>query len=190
VEADESIDLGGKHKFKACTVVAFGPRHEITAKLHELRPGPIHWLVLAGGDHATLTGGYRATLTGGNGATLTGGYRATLTGGDGATLTGGNDATLTGGDGATLTGGNDATLTGADHATLTGGYRATLTGGKFATLTGGNGATLTGGNYATLIFLRWVNDRRRVLTAYVGEDGIKPGVAYKANDDHTAVIEA
>ena len=126
VEADDAVDIGGKHKFRACRVVAFGPRHEITAALYAMVPGPIHGL--------TLTGGY--------GATLTGGYGAALTGGD----------------------------------------RATLTGGDYATLTGGDGATL--------IFLRWINGARRVLTAYVGEDGVKSGVAYRANDKHTAIVEA
>ena len=183
VEADDAVCVvGDKWKFPRCTVVAVGSRADVTAELYRLRPGPIHGLILTGGDCATLTGGYRATLTGGYGATLTGGYRATLTGGYGATLTGGDCATLTGGDGATLTGGDCATLTGGDCATLTGGYRATLTGGY--------GATLTGGYRATLIFLRWINGRRRVLTAYVGEGGVEPGVAYRANDDHTAVVRA
>jgi hypothetical protein len=156
------------------------------------------YATLTGGNYATLTGGDYATLTGGNYATLTGGDYATLTGGDYATLTGGDRATLTGGDYATLTGGDCATLTGGDYATLTGGVGATLTGGDYATLTGGDCATLTGGDYATLtggvgatlIFLRWIGGRRRVLTAYVGEDGIEPGVAYRANDDHTAVVRA
>jgi hypothetical protein len=118
VEAADAIDLNGKHKFSSCRVVAFGPRHEVTAKLHELRPGPIHGLCLTGGDRAKLTGGDRATLT------------------------------------------------------------------------GGDWATLTGGDRATLIFLRWIDGRHRVLTAYVGEDGIQPGVPYKASDDFKKVIPA
>jgi hypothetical protein len=126
VKADDAVDLGGKHKFPRCEVVALGDRATVTAALYALRPGPIHYL----------------------------------------TLTGGNRATLTGGDDATLTGGDDATLT------------------------GGNGATLTGGNGATLIFLRWINGRRRVLTAYVGEGGIEAGKAHRANDDFSAVVVA
>ena len=149
VEADHAVDLDGKHKFQTCRVVAFGSRQEITAKLHSLVPGPIHGLILTGGDYSTLTGGDYSTLTGG--------YESTLTGGRGSTLTG--------------------------------GYESTLTGGRGSTLTGGYESTLTGGSGSTLIFLRWINNRRRVLTAYVGEDGIKPGVAYRANDDHTAVEE-
>jgi hypothetical protein len=142
VKADDAVDLGGKHKFPRCEVVALGDHATVTAALYALRPGPIHYLTLTGGDYATLTGGYRATLTGG--------------------------------DGATLTGGDYATLTGGDYATLTGGYRATLTGGY----------------RATLIFLRWTNGHRRVLTAYVGEGEIEPGKAYCANADFSAVVSA
>ena len=116
VDADDAVDLDGKWKFPRATVVAFGVRHEVTATLYALRPGPIHGLCLTVGAYATLTGG------------------------DGATLTGGDRATLTGGD------------------------------------------------RATLIFLRWADGRRRVLAAYVGEDGIEPGTSYRANDNHTAVV--
>ena len=118
VEAESPVDLNGKHKFASCRVVAFGPRQEVTAQLHAMRPGPIHGLC--------LTGGNRSTLTGGNRSTLTGGYGSTLTGGDGSTL----------------------------------------------------------------IFLRWIHGRRRVLTAYVGEDGIDPGKAYRASDDFKTVEAA
>jgi hypothetical protein len=206
VEAENAVDLDGKHKFEKCRVLAFGERDEITRALHDMVPGPIHGISMTGGDDATLTGGYGATLTGGDRATLTGGDRATLTGGDRATLTGGDDATLTGGyratltggngatltggDRATLTGGDGATLTGGDGATLTGGDRATLTGGYGATLTGGDFSTLTGGDRATLLFLRWIRKRRRVLSAYVGEDGVMPNVPYRANSSHTAIVRA
>ena len=198
VKADDAVDLDGKHKFPRCEVVALGERATVTAALYALRPGPIHYLMLTGGNRATLTGGNRSRLTGGDRsrltggdyATLTGGYEATLTGGDYATLTGGNRATLTGGDRSTLTGGNRATLTGGYYATLTGGYYATLTGGDRSRLTGGDRARLTGGDRATLIFLRWIDGRRRVLTAYVGEDGIEEGKAYCAKYDFSAVVLA
>lgn len=64
-----------------------------------------------------------------------------------------------------------------------------LTGGDGSTLTGGDGSTLTGGDRSTLIFLRWFDGRRRVLVGYVGEDGIKPGAAYRASDDFKSIIE-
>ena len=84
VKADDAVDLRGKHKFPRCEVVALGDRATVTAALYALRPGPIHYLTLTGGNDATLTGGYRATLTGGDGATLIflrwiGGRRRVLT---------------------------------------------------------------------------------------------------------------
>lgn len=197
VEADNAVGLGGQYKFRSCRVVAFGPRHEITAALYKLAPGPINGLcligggraTLTGGDWSTLTGGYKSTLTGGGRSTLTGGYGSTLTGGYGSTLTGHEASTLTGGDWSKLTGGDWSALTGGEWSTLVGGDKSTLIGGDGSTLIGGYGSTLTGGDESMLIFKRQIKGRRRVLTAYVGEDGIKPGVAYRANDDHTAVEE-
>lgn len=181
IEADDAVGLGGKYKFRSCQVVAFGSQNEITAKLYQLVPGPIHGLCLAGGDGSRLEGGDRSNLTGGAYSNLTGGAESTLTGGYWSVMTGGNGSTLTGGAGSTLTGG--------DMSTLTGGFGSKLTGGDRSTLTGGFRSTLTGGCGSSMIFLRLIGGRRRVLTAYVGEDGIKPGVAYRANDDHTAVEE-
>jgi len=93
----------------------------------------------------------------------------------GATVTGGDYATVTGGDCATVTGGNYATVTGGNYATVTGGYRATVTGGNYATVTGGNRAVL---------LLCFCDGRKRVVTAYVGENGIKPNTPYRLNDAH------
>ncbi len=106
-----------------------------------------------------------------------------------ARITGGDNSTLTGGYGSTLTGGDNSTLTGGDHSTLTGGHRSTLTGGDHSTLTGGYGSTLTGGDNSTLQFYRWdsMANRRRVVVAYVGEDGIEAGVAYRLNNSGKVV---
>ena len=63
------------------------------------------------------------------------------------------------------------TRIGGDGSTLTGGYGSTLTGGGGSTLTGGDGSTLTA---------KWFDgNRHRIVVAYVGEDGIEPGVAYR-----------
>ena len=77
--------------------------------------------------------------------------------------------------GATVTGGNCATVTGGDYATVTGGDYATVTGGDYATVTGGNCAVL---------LLCFCDGRKRVVTAYVGENGIKPNTPYRLNDAH------
>ena len=93
----------------------------------------------------------------------------------GATVTGGDNATVTGGYGATVTGGDNATVTGGDYATVTGGYGATVTGGGNATVTGSHGA---------ILLLSFYSDRKRVVTAYVGENGIKPNTPYRLNEVH------
>jgi hypothetical protein len=166
------VDLTGKHKFQSCRVVAFGDRKTATDALLAVQPGAaVHGCFKTGGDRATVTGGYRATVTGGDRATVTGGNRATVTGGDDATVTGGYRATVTGGNRATVTGGYDATVTGGDDATVT--------GGNWATVTGGNWATVTGGNRASLSLKWWDGNRYRIAVAYVGEDGIEPGAAYR-----------
>ena len=93
------------------------------------------------------------------------------------------------GDGGTAMAGALSKLTGGDYATLTGGDRATLTGGDRATLTGGDYATLTGGDYAELRIRYWdaKANRWRTAIAYVGENGIKAGVAYRLNGKHEFV---
>ena len=85
--------------------------------------------------------------------------------------------------------GYGASLTGGDYSTLTGGDRSTLTGGYGASLTGGDGASLTGGDGAELRIRYWDSkaDRWRTAVAYVGENGIKPGVAYRLNENHEFV---
>ena len=68
--------------------------------------------------------------------------------------------------------------------TLTGGNESTLTGGDRSTLTGGYGSTLTGGYGSTLQFRFWRGDYRRVVTIYVGEDGIEPNEKYTLNSEY------
>lgn len=143
-----------------------------------------------GGNHSTLAGGNHSTLTGGDYSTLAGGYCSTLTGGDGSTLTGGNHSTLTGGYCSTLTGGDYSTLTGGDGSTLAGGDRSTLTGGDRSTLTGGYRSTLAGGYRSTLILRHWDGKRVRSEVCYIGEDGFRPGVKYRWDDDKKQVVEA
>ena len=177
VETDSIVMLGGKCKFPRATVRFVGEKHDAATYLIAHEPRAVGVAVIG------------ARIDAGDGGTAMAGALSMLTGGYGATLTGGDRATLTGGDRATLTGGHGATLTGGDCATLTGGYGATLTGGDRATLTGGYGATLTGGDRAELRIRYWdaKADRWRTAIAYVGENGIKAGVAYRLNGKHEFV---
>ncbi|MEX5343068.1 hypothetical protein [Pseudomonas sp. I2] len=161
VALQDVVALGGKVKFPSCTIRHIGDKQSATEYLLEHEPRAASVAVIG----STLTGGNRSTLTGGYGSTLTGGYGSTLTGGDGSTLTGG------------------------DRSTLTGGYGSTLTGGDGSTLTGGNRSTLTGGEKSELRIRKWCSksERYRTYNAYVGEDGIEPGVAYRLDDNNKFV---
>ena len=68
-----------------------------------------------------------------------------------------------------------ATVTGGDWATVTGGDRSTVTGGYEATVTGGEGSALV---------LSYYDRRKRIATAYVGENGIKPNTPYKLDSNN------
>jgi hypothetical protein len=175
VNMDDVINLGAKVKFPRATVICAGDRKAATDRILKERPG-------AACVGAFITGGERATVTGGDFATVTGGDYATVTGGYRATVTGGSRATVTGGYRATVTGGYRATVTGGSRATVTGGSRATVTGGDEATVTGGDGATVAGGDRSILLLRHYDGARTRVVTAYVGEDGIKPDTPYRLID--------
>ena len=78
------------------------------------------------------------------------------------------------------------------------GYSGVATAGNGGAATAGNGGTATAGynGAATagdlgIITIRWWDmqkDRSRLATFYVGEDSIKPGVAYRV-DEFGAAIE-
>ena len=68
---------------------------------------------------------------------------------------------------------------GADATNVVGAF---ITGGDRATVTGGHRATVTGGDRATLLLLHWDGMRNRIMVAYVGEGGIKPGAAYRLSN--------
>ena len=187
VEVEEKgiINLNGKVKFQKCRVVLCGDRKAATDLVSKHAPNgtAVIGLVQDGGDRSTITGGYRSTITGGYRSTITGGDRSTITGGYRSTITGGDRSTITGGDGSTITGGDGSTITGGDYSTITGGDRSTITGGDGSTITGGHRSTITGGDYSTLVLTYWDSKtgRNRCVLRYVGEDGIKPGVAYVAD---------
>ena len=90
--------------------------------------------------------------------TATAGYRGTATAGDYGTATAGVGGTATAGVGGTATAG--------DRGTATAGYRGTATAGD-------RGA----------VMVKWYDGNRyKFAIGYVGESGIKPGTAYRADE--------
>jgi hypothetical protein len=137
-----------------------------------------HGIVVHVGDQISATnyilanGGEGRTIVGANVAkgpkqTAVSGYKGTATAGEGGTATAGEGGTATAGDGGTATAGEDGTAT----------------AGEGGTATAGEGGTATAGKNGILNIKYWdeKNSRYRIATAYVGEDGIEPNVAYRLN---------
>ena len=73
------------------------------------------------------------------------------------------------------------TATAGDRGTATAGDRGTATAGIGGTATAGVGGTATAG-YGGTVLIRFYDaaaSRCRVITGYVGEDGIKPNTRYR-----------
>jgi hypothetical protein len=167
VEASESIDLDGKHKFRACVLRAVGDRKSVTDWLVLQRHGAVvHGATATAGDCGTATAGDCGTATAGDCGTATSGYRGTATAGNGGTATAGNYGAATAGDCGTATAGDCGTATAGDCGTATAGDCGTATSGDCGE-----------------IRIRWHDDTRyRLAVGYVGEGGIEPDVAYRCDD--------
>jgi hypothetical protein len=132
---------------------------------------------------ATLCPASRAivgyTATAGYGGTATAGARGTATAGYDGTATAGYGGTATAGARGTATAGYDGTATAGVDGTATAGVGGTATAGARGTATAGYGGTATAG-YGGVLNIRWYDGTRyRIATFYIGENGIKPNVAYK-----------
>jgi hypothetical protein len=68
---------------------------------------------------------------------------------------------------------------------------ATATAGDRGTATAGYSGTATAGDRGVISIRYWdaKADRYRVMIGYIGENGLKPGVAYRL-DDHAQFVEA
>ena len=66
----------------------------------------------------------------------------------------------------------------------------TVTGGDGSTVSGGNRSTVTGGEKALITLQYWDSKTNRVrqVIAYVGENGIEAGKAYKLDKNHQFVL--
>jgi hypothetical protein len=132
---------------------------------------PRGWVIYSG-DRETAT---RIVMDAHGGAVIGG----TATAGDYGTATAGDYGTATAGDRGTATAGDYGTATAGDGGTATAGDGGTATAGHRGTATAGDGGTATARDGGELR-IRWFDgSRRRCAVAYVGEDGIRPDVAYR-----------
>jgi hypothetical protein len=158
-EVETYVDLKGKVKFPAANVIFAGSRLEATAIVKARYP-----------DAAVI--GANVAVEDRRVAVV--GFRGTATAGYRGTATAGNWGTATAGDWGTATAGNWGTATAGDQGTATAGYQGTATAGE-------------GGMLQIYYYGR--NDRRRIATAYVGENNILPNVKYRL-DGNAKFVEA
>jgi len=158
-EVETYVDLKGKVKFPAANVIFAGSRLESAAIVKARYP-----------DAAVI--GANVAVEHNRVAVV--GYQGTATAGNGGTATAGDYGTATAGDWGTATAGYEGTATAGNRGKATAGYYGTATAGE-------------GGMLQIYYYDR--NDRRRIATAYVGEDGIKPNVKYRL-DGSANFVEA
>ena len=90
--------------------------------------------------------------------------------------------------GGTATAGDGGTATAGYRGTATAGDGGTATAGDGGTATAGVGGTATAGDRGTVLirFYDYKAERYRIITGYVGEDGIKPNAKYRVIDGKLA----
>jgi len=182
VWSDDVVDLGGKVKFPRAWVVFAGQRDDAVALLVYLGGKPDFRGTATAGDAGTATAGYAGTATAGD--------DGTATAGDDGTATAGYAGTATAGYAGTATAGDDGTATAGYAGTATAGARGTATAGYAGTATAGYAGTATAGARGVISIWGWDGKRRRMVTGYVGEDGIKANVAYRVDPKTGCLVEA
>ena len=75
-----------------------------------------------------------------------------------------------------------ATATAGDRGTATAGYAGTATAGEGGTATAGDRGTATAGEGGTILIKRWNGKRYKFSIGYIGEDGLRPDVAYRLDE--------
>jgi len=99
----------------------------------------------------------------------------------GATHAVGNNQLVAVGALGTATAGDRGTATAGDIGTATAGYRGTATAGDRGTATAGDSGTIS------IIYWCTKAEKYKVKIGYIGEDGLKPNVAYRLDENHKFV---
>ena len=71
------------------------------------------------------------------------------------------------------------TATAGHGGTATAGYYGTATAGDGGTASAGHGGTATAGHGGTVQIKRWDGTRYRIVTGYIGENGLLPDTPYR-----------
>lgn len=211
VESDGIVMLDGKCKFERCVVRFVGAMAEAAAYIaeHEQRASGVAIIgackhvgdrecaavnafgASTAGEFGKATVGDRGTATAGRWGMATAGYKGAATAGDYGTATAGVCGQSIAGDYGTATAGEYGTATAGRCGTAAAGYKGTAIAGRCGKAIAGRCGKAIAGEKGELHIRYWdhVAERYRTAIAYVGEDGIKPNVAYKL-DDNNKFVEA
>jgi hypothetical protein len=147
------------------------------------------------GDEGTATAGHRGTASAGDYGTasagdygtVTAGGEGTATAGDYGMATAGDRGTASAGDYGTASAGDYGTVTAGGEGTATAGYEGTATAGDYGMATAGYYGTATAGKNGCIQLKYWDGERTRIVTGYIGENGLEPNVPYKLDENHQFV---
>ena len=125
----------------------------------------------------------------GDRGTASAGYSGKATAGIDGTATAGDEGTATAGDWGTATAGDWGTAIAGIDGTASAGYEGTATTCDYGTASAGKYGTVSAGEEG-IIEIEYYDDKKgriRKKTGYIGEDGLRPGVKYKLDEDHKFV---
>ena len=161
VELESIIMLGGKCKFPKGIVRFIGDKKSATDYLRANEPN----------SHSVAVIG------------------ATIEVGDNQSAIVGALGTATAGRYGTATAGDYGTATAGDYGTATAGRSGTATAGRSGTATAGDYGTATAGENGEIRIRYWddKSNRYRTKIGYIGECGLKPGVAYRIGKNNLFV---
>jgi hypothetical protein len=196
------VFLDGMVKVPACRVEFVGTLEEAAEWIEERLPkgedpggiigrvvDALDWDITSVGNYGTVTAGVYAKVTAGDygtatvafcGMAMVGDYGTAVATDEGVALAGDSGTAMAGHDGIAIAGERGRATVG-DGGEATAGYYGIAIAGKYGRASARFGGTVTAGKGGTLILEYWDPEsmRDRVQVAYVGENGIKPNVAYR-----------
>jgi hypothetical protein len=200
------VFLDGMVKVPACRVEFVGTLEQAAQYIEERLPkgedpggiigrvvDALDWDITSVGNYGTVTAGVYAKVTAGDYGTATVAYCGMAMVGDYGTAVATDEGVALAADHGVATAGDDGiaiaryggTATAGDDGEATAGYYGIAIAGKYGRASARSGGTVTAGKGGTLILEYWDPEsmRYRVQVAYVGENGIKPNVAYQLDSE-------
>ena len=186
---DEIIRLGARGAVVGAMVIA-GDYGTATAGYRGTATVGEGGTAMAGND-GTAKAGYSGTAMAGNDGTATAGEDGTAMAGDYGTAMAGDhgtakagySGTANAGDCGIATAGHYGTAMAGDYGIATAGHRGTAKAGHRGTSMAGNDGMATAGEGGIISIWHWDGDCIRLITGYIGDNGLKPNTPYRLNED-------